>query len=130
MKISHHDEDLLPRVELSDWRRAHGHSPVWGGGGHYDWARAAETAGNLVLDINPDLLVIVEGLEYAGTLEGARDRPLQLSRQAQWRPLIGPDLRNTEPLLVELNHASAWVYAIKTLEGAFYLPLWHKILDL
>ena len=57
-------------------------------------ARAAETvgkrkifyfrkifqAGNLGLDINPDL-VIVEGLEFAGTIEEARERPIQLSRQ-------------------------------------------------
>ena len=40
-------------------------------------------AGNLVLDINPGLLVIVEGLEFAGTVEGARERPIQLSRQVQ-----------------------------------------------
>ena len=60
----------------NELRRAHGHSPVWGGGGQYDWARAAETTGNLVLDINPALLVIVEGLEYAGTVEGASERPL------------------------------------------------------
>ena len=33
---------------------------------------------NLILDINPGLLVIVEGLEYAGTVEGARERPLQV----------------------------------------------------
>ena len=62
----------------NELRRAHGHSSVWGGGGQYDWAWAAETAGNLVLDINPGLLVIVEGLEYAGTVEGARERPLQV----------------------------------------------------
>ena len=63
----------------NELRRAHSHSPVWGGGGQYDWALAAETAGNLVLDINPGLLVIVEGLEYAGsTVEGARERPLQV----------------------------------------------------
>ena len=40
-------------------------------------------AENLVLDINPGLLVIVEGLEYAGTVEGARDRPVKLSRPGQ-----------------------------------------------
>ena len=38
---------------------------------------------NLILDINPGLLVIVEGLEYAGTVEGARERPLQVSGQAK-----------------------------------------------
>ena len=65
----------------NELRRADGHSPVWGGGGKYDWAQAADTAGNLVLDINPGLLVIVEGLEFAGTVEGARERPIQLSWQ-------------------------------------------------
>ena len=67
----------------NELRAAHYHSPVWGGGGKYDWARAAETAGNLVLDISPHLLVIVEGLEYAGTVEGARVRPVNISRPAQ-----------------------------------------------
>ena len=37
----------------NELRRAQGHSPVWGSGGQYDWARAAETTGNLALDINP-----------------------------------------------------------------------------
>ena len=69
----------------NELRRSQGHSPVWGGGGLYDWAQAAERAGNLVLDVNPGLLVIVEGLEFAGTVEAARERPLQLSGPAQVR---------------------------------------------
>ena len=36
-----------------------------------------------MLEINPGLLVIVEGLEYAGTVEGARERPVLLSLPAQ-----------------------------------------------
>ncbi|KAI8909225.1 glycoside hydrolase superfamily [Gorgonomyces haynaldii] len=35
--------------------------PVWGLGGKWDWARAAEQLGNAALDINPDLLIIVQG---------------------------------------------------------------------
>ena len=45
-------------------RRAHGHSPTWGDGNvKYDWAKAAEKAGNLVLSVNENLLIIVEGSE-------------------------------------------------------------------
>ena len=68
----------------------------------YDWAAAAERAGDAVLAVNSDILVIVEGavqcgveimmkmivtlcsgLEYAGTVEGARSRPVTLSRPRQ-----------------------------------------------
>ena len=66
----------------------------------YDWAAAAERAGDAVLAVNSDILVIVEGaglvevevammispcsgLEYAGTVEGARSRPVSLSRPRQ-----------------------------------------------
>ena len=37
------------------------------GGGVADWARAAERAGNAVLAINPNLLIMVEGI---GTYKG------------------------------------------------------------
>ena len=30
--------------------------------------------------VNPQLLIIVEGLEYAGNLQGARHHPIKLSR--------------------------------------------------
>ena len=33
------------------------------------------------LQVNPGLLVIIEGLEYAGNLEGARQHPILLNRQ-------------------------------------------------
>ncbi len=62
------------------------HSGTWGGGGATDWARAAERAGNAVLAVNPDLLIIVEGVEtyqgqnywWGGNLMGVRDRPIVL----------------------------------------------------
>lgn len=45
-----------------------------------DWAIAAKKAGDLVLEVNPGLLVVVEGLEYAGNLEGALHHPIELNR--------------------------------------------------
>nr|MCH9760645.1 cellulase family glycosylhydrolase [Actinomycetes bacterium] len=62
------------------------HNGTWGGGGATDWARAAERAGNAVLAVNPDLLIIVEGVEtyqgqnywWGGNLMGVQDRPITL----------------------------------------------------
>ena len=56
----------------------------WGdGNAKTDWSVAAKKAGDLVLAVNPGLLVLVGGLEYAGTLEGARDHPIILNRPRQ-----------------------------------------------
>ncbi|KDE98683.1 hypothetical protein Y900_006930 [Mycolicibacterium aromaticivorans JS19b1 = JCM 16368] len=60
---------------------------TWGGGGADDWARAAERAGNAVLAVNPNLLIIVEGIGvynnqyywYGGNLMGVKDRPIVLN---------------------------------------------------
>ncbi len=62
------------------------HSGQWGGGGTNDWARAAEAAGNAVLDVAPDWLILVEGVSnyeganywWGGQLAGVRDRPITL----------------------------------------------------
>ena len=59
---------------------------TWGGGGATDWARAAERAGNAVLQENPDLLIFVEGVGtyqgqsywWGGNLMGVKDRPIVL----------------------------------------------------
>jgi len=76
---------LVAGIDMrNELRGAHGHSPTWGdGNAKYDWAMAAEKAGNLVLDVNPNILVLVEGIEYAGNLEGARSHPIKLSEPSQ-----------------------------------------------
>ena len=55
-------------------------SPSWGGGGAADWHDAATRAGNRVLAKNPNLLVIVEGLDSADNLTAVRDLPIVLER--------------------------------------------------
>jgi endoglucanase len=59
----------------------------WGCGDiNIDWRLAAERAGNAILEINPDLLVIVEGVMvydnqyywWGGNLMGAADYPVRL----------------------------------------------------
>lgn len=60
---------------------------TWGDGGATDWARAAERAGNAILAVNPNLLIIVEGIGvydnqyywYGGNLMGVKDRPIVLN---------------------------------------------------
>src|SRR6266849_6263922 len=65
------------------------HSPaIWGGGNpSTDWRLAAEQAGNAILAVNPQWLIIVEGIDiyqgdsywWGGNLEGAARYPVRLS---------------------------------------------------
>jgi endoglucanase len=53
--------------------------PSWGDGNALtDWAAAAERAGDAILGVNPDLLIIVEG-NFWSTWFGASFRPVSLS---------------------------------------------------
>jgi len=55
-------------------------SPVWGGGDPMsDWHAAAERCGNAVLGVNPDLLIFVEGTNYALDLTGVAKLPITLN---------------------------------------------------
>ena len=65
------------------------HEPAcWGcGDPARDWRLAAQTAGNAILAINPNWLIIVEGIQnyrdqwywWGGNLAGARDYPVQFN---------------------------------------------------
>jgi len=65
------------------------HSPAcWGcGDTALDWRLAAERAGNAILEVNPDWLIIVEGVDcfggectwWGGNLQGARNFPVRLN---------------------------------------------------
>jgi len=62
-------------------RPEHDLGATWGTGiPETDWAAAAERAGNRLLEINPEMLIIVEGILSAGNLMGALIHPIQLSR--------------------------------------------------
>jgi endoglucanase len=55
-----------------------GITPSWGSSAPWsNWSLAATVAGHVVLHANPQLLVIVEGLDYASDLRGAAVVPLQ-----------------------------------------------------
>lgn len=53
-------------------------TPNWGEKNDYDWHRAATILGNRLHRINEHLLIIVEGLDYAGDLRGVKEQPVQL----------------------------------------------------
>lgn len=65
------------------------HGPAtWGDGSATDWALAAETAGNAIHAVNPDWLIVVEGIGnyqgdnywWGGNLQGVADRPVELDQ--------------------------------------------------
>ncbi|WP_141736348.1 glycoside hydrolase family 5 protein [Oligoflexus tunisiensis] len=51
--------------------------PNWGSGDIHDWHKAATDAGNRILAVNPDLLIIVEGINWTGSIPllGSGERP-------------------------------------------------------
>ncbi len=64
----------------------------WGTGDQYDWRLASERCGNAILEANPNVLILVEGIEaynkpngeqtsywWGGNLQGVRDFPVRLS---------------------------------------------------
>ena len=68
-------------------------NPTWGTGGETDWKKAAEDAGNDLLKINPNLLIIIEGLNYALDLTPIKKYPIHL---------------NVPNKLVYSSHAYSW----------------------
>ena len=53
--------------------------PTWGTGGQTDFAAMYTTVGNLIHQVNPRLLIICEGLNYACNLTGVASHPVRLS---------------------------------------------------
>ena len=61
---------------------------TWGeGDSEHDWRAAAQKCGNAILKVNPDVLIIIEGVEkykstsywWGGNLRGVKDSPINLS---------------------------------------------------
>jgi aryl-phospho-beta-D-glucosidase BglC (GH1 family) len=70
--------DLRNEVRTGKWRNTIiPVFPNWGKGDGNDWALAAADAGNRILAVNPDLLIIVEGINWTGTIPllGSGERP-------------------------------------------------------
>jgi aryl-phospho-beta-D-glucosidase BglC (GH1 family)/chitodextrinase len=70
----------------------YGNGATWGNSNPAtDWNKAAERCGNAILAVNPNVLIMVEGLEeyqnetywWGGNLKGVADYPVQLSNQSK-----------------------------------------------
>ncbi|HEX4811099.1 MAG TPA: cellulase family glycosylhydrolase [Bryobacteraceae bacterium] len=69
----------VPQVIGADLRNEPRGDATWGGNAATDWHAAAERGGNAVLRINPNLLIFVEGINYAADLTGVAQLPVQLN---------------------------------------------------
>lgn len=68
-----------PWVIGADLRNEPRSPATWGGSSTTDWHAAAERGGNAVLSVNPNLLIFVEGVSYAGDLSSVASLPVQLN---------------------------------------------------
>jgi len=68
-----------PLVIGADLRNEPRAPATWGGDRANDWHAAAQLGGNAVLKANPNLLVFVEGVNYALDLTGAKALPIRLN---------------------------------------------------
>jgi endoglucanase len=66
-----------PRRARVGWRVR---TPTWGTGDKTDVAAMYTTVGNLIHEINPDPLIICEGLNYAADLTAVARHPVRLER--------------------------------------------------
>jgi len=67
-----------PYVIGADLRNEPRINATWGGSPATDWNAAAARGGNAVLAVNPNLLIFVEGVNYATDLSGAATLPVNL----------------------------------------------------
>jgi len=77
--------DLRNEIRVAKWKGTFIPSPPrWGSGSKNDWKRAAEKAGNAILKVNPNILVVVEGINFPRYhLRGVKRHPIQLIRPSQ-----------------------------------------------
>jgi endoglucanase len=102
--------------------------PVWGGPDpKLDWRAAAERCGNAVLEENPNLLVIVEGVNFASDFSGAHANPIRfkVKNRLVWSPhdysWFHNGLRSPEELHADLGRR--WGYLLVQ-DQAWTAPVW------
>ncbi len=87
------DYDAVIGMDLNNEPHGnYGEGATWGNSSPAtDWNKAAERCGNAILDVNPNVLILVEGIEkygddvywWGGNLKGVADYPVQLSNPAK-----------------------------------------------
>ncbi len=81
MVLRYRDQPAVIGVDLrNELRPASGRAPAWGGtDSTLNWKRAAGDCAEELLKLNPNLLIIVEGLNYSSDFGGVYTDPLLLS---------------------------------------------------
>lgn len=116
-----------PRVIGADLRNEPRINATWGGNPSTDWHAAAQLGGNAVLQVNPALLIIVEGVNYALNLTGVASLPIQLNvpnrlvYSAHDYSFDHHGLQSYTDLEQELNHN--WGYIINP-GHTYTAPVW------
>lgn len=73
------DQPAVVAADLRNELRCFGSvCATWGGSPDTDWHAAAERGGDAVLGVNPNLLVMVEGTNYASNFQGVTTNPVEL----------------------------------------------------
>lgn len=117
----------VPQVIGADLRNEPRYNATWGGAATTDWHAAAERGGNAVLSANPDLLIFVEGVNYAGDLSGVASLPVVLNSpghlvyEAHDYPWYHNGFTSYSQLEQQLNNA--WGY-ILTPNKPYTAPVW------
>lgn len=62
------------RADFKSWDK-----PEWGTEGRNDWRRASMLAGNMIHNINPDMLILIEGIFGGTNLRDVKKYPVQLN---------------------------------------------------
>lgn len=107
----------FPNVFAMDLKNEPHGEASWRGDASTDWASAAERIGNAVLQANPNLLIVVEGVErspdgvgtwWGGNLAGAKASPIAISKPNKlvYSPHVyGPDV-HMQPYFSDGNFPS------------------------
>lgn len=104
-----------------------GRKPNWNGGDALDWRAAAKRGGDAVLAENPNLLVMVQGIDFSVDFTGVFGAPLQFEVPGRlvWSPhdygFFHPNLASFEELKTDLGNK--WGYLL--VQGQPYTaPVW------
>jgi endoglucanase len=103
-----------------------GQNPSWGTGDGTDFAAMYTTVGNLIHEINPHLLIICEGLKFAGDLTGVAAHPVKLERTGKVvysmhdYPWFHPAGQSAASYIDEMNKAGGYVLS----QDGGLAPLW------
>lgn len=114
-------------VVAADLRNEPRINATWGGDPSTDWHGAAQLGGDAVLGVNPNLLIIVEGVNYSLDLTGVASLPVQLNvanrlvYSAHDYPFDHGGLTSESQLAGELD--AAWGYIV-TPGQSYTAPLW------